>query len=86
MIKRYNCKTERTRWRSDGLLVKAFTGNVCVVPQASSGALHLQAPVSEAALQESLLLSFTGLEEELEKGFHKELGVPIPVFRRALEY
>ena len=86
MIKRYNCKTEGTRWRSDGLLVKAFTGNVCVVPQASSGALHLQAPVSEAALQESLLLAFTGLEEELEKGFHKELGVPIPVFRRALEY
>jgi len=86
IIKRYNCKTEGSRWRSDDFLIKAFTGNVCAVPQATSGALHTHAPVSEEAIQESLLLAFTGLEEDLEKAYYKSLGVPIGEFRRAVEY
>ena len=43
-------------------------------------------PPSETALQESLLLVLTGFEEDLAKGYQKELGVPVGVFRRAHEY
>ncbi len=86
IIKRYNCKTEGSRWRDPSQLVKAFTGNVCAVPQASSGTLHTAVPPSERALQESLLLVLTGWEEDLAKGYQKELGVPVAAFRRAHEY
>ena len=86
LIKRYNCKTEGSKWRHEGQLVKAFIGNVCAVPQASSGELSHVVPPSETALQESLLLVLTGFEEDLAKGYQKELGVPVGVFRRAHEY
>ena len=43
-------------------------------------------PPSEKYLQESLLLVFTGLEEDLAKGYQQELGVSVGAFRRAHEY
>ena len=44
----------------------------------------MEAPVCEEALQESLLLAFTGLEEDLEKAYYQALDVPVATFRRAL--
>jgi hypothetical protein len=46
----------------------------------------VQAPVSEEAMQESLLFAFTRLEEDLEKAYYRSLDVSVATFRRALVY
>jgi hypothetical protein len=86
MIRRYNCKSEGSRWKPADQQVKAFIGNVCAFPQADGGACLQTMPPDARHLQESLLIVFTGLEEDVERGYHKELGVSLEKFKRAYMY